>query len=396
MSNTIVQEKVEQAVGVLREKKMDMWITFVRETELMRDPAIDLIVSPVLNLTWHSAFVLTQNDERIAIVGRFDRENIEGLGPWRQVIGYDQGIARPLLDVVRRLNPQSIAINTSESDPAADGLSHGMWTTLLDILKGSPDTRVVSSEAIIASLRGRKTATEIERVRSAVAATEAIFDEVTARLRPGLTEMDIADFIHERMHARGLATSWAAEYCPTVTVGPESPVGHAAPTSIRAEPGHLLHVDFGVIKSGYVSDLQRTWYLLTGGERHPPIEAQRAFDAVRAAILAAADALKPGALGWQVDAAARSTLVQAGFPEYLHATGHHIGQTVHDGATVLGPQWERYGTSPLGAVEAGNIFALELGVSVPGHGFIGLEEDVLVTESGLEWISDPQTSLICV
>jgi Xaa-Pro aminopeptidase len=392
----IVREKVEQAIGVLREKNVDMWITFVRETQMMRDPAMGLIVSPVLQMTWHSAFILTRNDDRIAIVGRFDKENIEDLGTYRQVIGYDQGIAKPLLDTLRRLNPQSIAINTSENDPAADGLSHGLWTTLLDILKGTPYTRMISAEEIINALRGRKTPTEIARVKEAVVETESIFDEVTAYLKPGLTGIAIADFIHDRMKARDLATSWEYDYCPIVTAGPKSPVGHAAPGPIPAERGHLLHVDFGVIKNRYVSDLQRTWYLLSDGETRPPDEVQRGFDAVRGAILAGAEALKPGTPGWAVDQAARSTLIKAGYPEYLHATGHHIGQSVHDGATVLGPRWERYGETINGLVEVGNIFTLELGVSVLERGYVGLEEDVLVTANGVEWLSKPQTELICV
>ncbi len=395
-TDEIVLEKVEQAISLLREKNIDIWITFVRETELMRDPAMSLIVSPTLQVTWHSAFILTRNGERIAIVGRFDKENIERVGAYREVIVYDQGIGKPLLDTLRRLNPQSIAINTSEGDPAADGLTHGMWTTLLDILKGTPYTRLISAEDVINSLRGRKTAEEIGRVKDAVAGTEAIFDEVTAFLKPGLAEREIAEFVREQMQARGLTTSWDSDYCPTVTAGPDSPVGHAAPGEFKTERGHLLHIDFGVTKDGYVSDLQRVWYLLNEGETQPPADAQQAFDAVRGAILAGAAALRPGAIGWQVDQAARMTLIKSGYPEYLHATGHHIGQTVHDGATVLGPRWERYGESINGVVEAGNIFTLELGVKVPGRGFVGLEEDVLVTPSGIEWLSKPQMKLICV
>lgn len=392
----IVQEKVGQAVSVLREKNIDMWITFVRETEMMRDPALNLIVGSTTQLTWHSAFVLTQKGERVALVGRFDRENVARLGTYHEIITYDEGIAQPLIDVLRRLNPQSIAINTSESDPAADGLSHGMWTLLLDILKGTPYIRLISSEGIIAALRGRKTATEIARVKDAVAETEAIFDEITNFVRPGLKEIEIAEFAHRRLSESQLRSAWEAEECPAVTNGPDSPVGHATPGEYRTQRGQLMHMDFGVAKNGYVSDMQRTWYLLREGEQQPPAEVQRAFKAVRASILAAAAALKPGAIGWQVDQAARATLVAAGYPEYLHAVGHHIGQTVHDGATVLAPRWERYGQSAYGMVEAGNIFTLELGVVVPGYGFIGLEEDVLVTATGIEWLSDPQTELICV
>jgi len=80
----------------------------------------------------------------------------------------------------------------------------------------------------------------------------------------------------------------------------------------------------------------------------------------------------------------------------MHAFGHHIGRTVHDGATVLGPRWERYGDSIDGVIETGNVFAIELGVSVPGHGYIGCEEDVLVTSEGAEFLCEPQASLWCI
>jgi Xaa-Pro aminopeptidase len=348
-------------------------------------------------LTWHSAFILTQRGDRIAIVGRFDKENVEAIGAYSEVLTYDQGIGQPLVEALLRLKPESIAINFSDSDPAADGLSHGMWLTLLRLLEHTPFVgRLISAEKLINSLRGRKTETEVARIKAAVAETEAIFDEVTAFLRPGLTEIEIAGFVHDRMRARGLTTSWDYNFCPTVTAGPDSPVGHAAPAGFRTQRGHLLHIDFGVSKDGYVSDMQRTWYLLADGETSPPAEVEKAFDAVHGAILAGAEALYPGVPGWKVDLVARTFLTGTGYPEYMHATGHHIGQTVHDGATVLGPRWERYGQSVYGEVEAGNVFTLELGVAVPGRGFIGLEEDVLVTPVDVEWLSTPQTSLICI
>jgi len=111
------------------------------------------------------------------------------------------------------------------------------------------------------------------------------------------------------------------------------------------------------------------------------------------ALLAGFDALRSGVEGWQVDQAARHALVNAGYPEYQFAFGHHLGRVAHDGSTVLGPRWERYGDSPYGQIEAGNVFAIELGVELPGHGYVGLEENVVITEDGAEWLSEPQTEL---
>jgi len=136
--------------------------------------------------------------------------------------------------------------------------------------------------------------------------------------------------------------------------------------------------------------------LQPAGETSIPAPVQHAFDSVRAAIMAAAEVLKPGVEGWVVDDAARKTIVAAGYPEYQHAVGHGIGRTVHDGATLLGPRWERYGNTPFGIVEADNCYTLELGVQVPGYGLVSLEEDVIVTDHGIEWLGKPQTEIIVV
>ncbi len=393
----IVLEKVEQAIAILREKDVDMWLTFVRETNHMHDPSLSLILSPTLQMTWHSAFILTSSGQRIAIVGRFDRENVEGTGAYQEVIGYDASMRPALLDVMRRINPECIAINYSENDSASDGLTHGMWTTLFRLLEGTPyASRFISAESIIAALRGRKSKAEVDRIKSAIKTTLDIFDQVTAFLRPGQKETEIRDFIHDQVANLGLELGWEEGFCPIVNAHPETPIGHAGASERRTARGHTLQIDFGIMKDGFVSDLQRMWYFLESGETKPPAEVQKAFDLVRGAITAASQTLKPGVLGWEVDQAARSVITRAGYPEYHHATGHHIGRTVHDGSSTLGPRWERYGETINLEAEVGNVFTLELGVSVPSRGYMSLEEDVLVTSSGVEWLSRPQTELILI
>ncbi len=394
MDYTVQLEKIAQAVGILQEKDVDLWLTFVRETEHNADPALPLI-SPC-NVTWHTALIITRTGYKVAIAGRYEIVNFQRMGVWDETIAYDQSIQPALVEVLDRLKPQQIAVNYSESDTAADGLSHGMYLTLERYLAGKP-YRLVSAEGLLNPLRGRKTAAEIARIRAAVALTDQIIDRITGMLRPGLTELDIARFIHNEYKQAGVVPSWDAAYCPTVTCGPDSPLGHVSPSSeYVAKAGQLIRIDQGVVLNDYISDIQRVWYLQPGGETSIPAPVQHAFDSVRAAILAAAEVLKPGVQGWVVDDAARRTIVAAGYEEYKHAVGHHIGRTVHDGSTLLGPRWERYGQTPYGIVEANNCFTLELGVSVPGYGLVSLEEDVLVTDHGVEWLGKPQTEIIVV
>jgi Xaa-Pro aminopeptidase len=392
--SSLVHEKVEQAIRILEEKGIDLWLTFVRETSAGGDPVLPLIFGET-DLTWQSALILTRTGERIAIVGRLEAEAVRGAGTYPIVIPYDESISAELLPVLDRLAPRQIALNYSADDVLADGLSHGMYQVLLGYLKDTPFVeRIVPAEPVIGALRGRKTMGEIAHIRAAIATTERILELTFDYVQPGMTETEIGSFMQSQFDAFHVGPAWHTGNCPIVNAGPESPVGHVGWTTQRVVRGQLLHLDFGVKQNGYCSDLQRVVYFLAPGESSPPDPVRRGFDTVVQAIHAAVEALKPGKLGREVDAAARSVVTGAGYPEYKYATGHHLGRLAHDGGGVLGPEWERYGDGPNRPVEEGHVYTVEPGLLVPGYGYMGLEEDVLVTESGTQFLSTPQTDLI--
>ena len=394
MIESILSLKALQAVEILNEKKLDAWLTFVRETSHGGDPILPVIYGEA-SLTWPSALMFTRSGKRIALVGRFEAETARLTGAFNEVISYDTGIGEPLRALLSRLDPQSIAINTSKTDVLADGLTWGMYQVLQDHLEGTPYAgRITSAEGIIAALNGRKIPAEVDCIRGAVQESEAIFAAVFDYGRPGMSEQQIAGFMHAEVRRRGLTYAWSQESCPAVNAGPDSPVGHSGPTQLVWQAGQLLHFDFGVKKNGFCADLQRMVYALRPAESQPPAEVQRGFETVVRAVQACAAVMKPGVPGLVADTAARLAVTGAGYPEYMYGTGHQLGRRAHDGGGLLGPLWEKYGDQPNRLLEAGQVYTIEPGLMVPGYGYIGLEEDVLVTDGGVEFISTPQDKMI--
>jgi Xaa-Pro aminopeptidase len=390
---SLVQGKVAQAIGILQEMGVDAWMTFIRETSAGGDPVLPLIYGH--DLTWQSALILTSSGRRIAILGQLEAEAANRTGAYDTVIPYHQSIREDLISILQDLNPRQLAINYSVNDVHADGLSYGMHQILTRYLEGTPFlSRLASAEKVIGALRSRKTPQEVNRIRQAVETTRQIYENTFEFAQAGMTEQDLSVFMHSQVRDKGLDLAWDSHNCPAVNAGPEAEIGHVGPTERVIEPGQLVHMDFGVRQEEYCSDIQRVMYFLKEGETSPPIPVQRGFETIVRAIQEAAASMKPGIKGKEVDAVARSVVTGNGYPEYMYGTGHQLGRTVHDGAGMLGPEWERYGETPNYPIEAGQVYTIEPGLKVPGYGYIGLEENVLVTPGGVEFLGEPQTELI--
>lgn len=391
----IIKEKMEQIPSVLQEKNIDLWLTFVRESDTLKDPALDLMIDR--GVTWQSAFIFTKTGQKIIIVGSLDADNIKDSGLYSDIRTYVGGIGKSLRELLLELNPATIALNRSEDDVMCDGLSCGMFQTLLKILDGTDlVNRFVPSESIIAALRGRKTPSELARIQKAVDITEDLYEATTKFMKPGMTEKDVANFILGKIDGMGLGTAWDRKHCPGIFASVESAEAHAAPSDRTIEKGSVVHADFGVKYQGYCSDLQRTWYILKDGETQAPELVQRAFDALKKSIDNSFNAIKPGVEGRVIDKISRDTLIEEGFEEYAHALGHQVGRSTHDGAGILCPEWERYGTLPYLKIEKGQVYTLEPRINLKDYGTVTMEEMIYVTEDGAKYLSRQQTKLILI
>ena len=391
----LIKEKVAQAKQLLAELDVDCWITFVRESAINGDPTL-VFLAPG-HVTWHSAFVVARDGRTRAIVGRYDVQAIADLGVWDEVVGFVTGIREPLLAFLRELAPRTIAINYSEGSEIADGITHGMFLTLSRLLgEIGMAERIVSAEPIVSALRERKTRGEIAAMREAIRHTQEIYELVGRYIRPGRTERQIGAFVHREIARRGLGHAWEEATCPAVFTGPGGAEAHYAPGERKVERGHVLNMDFGVKVGAYVSDMQRTFYVLEKGETTAPPEVRRGFATIVRAIAAAKRAMRPGVEGREVDAVARGIITGAGYDEYPHALGHQVGRFAHDGTALLGPTWEKYADKPYRKLQPGMVFTIEPRLTVAGRGICTIEEMVVVTETGCRWLSTPQTELVLI
>jgi Xaa-Pro aminopeptidase len=391
----LIEEKVEQAIGILKENQVDCWITFVRESGIVHDPMLDYLISA--DVTWHSAFIITKSGETFAIVGQMDTPTIDDLGVYTHVQGYVEGIKEPLTKAIRKIDPSSVALNYSTGSEISDGLTHGMYLTLHQFLLGIgyADT-IVSAEKITSSLKARKTDYELERMTRAIEHTLDIIEMASSFIAPGKTEKEIAEFMIQEVEKRNLGFAWEKSHCPAVFTGPETAEAHYKPTDRKVEPGHVLNMDFGIKFEEYCSDIQRTFYILEKGESQVPEDVQKGFDTIVTAIELARHAIKPGIQGVEIDKIAREYIVSQGFKEFPHGLGHQVGRFAHDGTALLGPAWEKYAQKPFQPLEEGMVFTIEPRLKVPGRGVVTIEEMVVITKDGAEFLTEPQKKLIFI
>jgi Xaa-Pro aminopeptidase len=383
---TIVREKSAQAREILADEgtEADVWLTFCRETSEISEPCLPFVLG--FDVVWPTVIAYTA-DRSVCIIGRHDAPNAEDLGV-HEVVPYDASLADALHEFLDDVDPDTVAVNFARDNNVADGLTHGMYLRLQSLLEGTDyEDALVSANPVVSELRGIKSPTERERIAEAAERTEALLSELQAAWEPEWSESDAADFLHRRMDEEGYGSAWSWDYCPSVHAGGESTVGHTMPGELTLPPGEVLHVDFGVNYEGYAADIQRLYFYDDGDG--VPADLQSAYEDVRAAVEAGRAVMEPGVQGVTVDDAARDELTDRGWPEYQHAFGHQVGRNAHDGGTLLGPTWERYGDQPLGELREGEIYTVELGVETD-WGYLGQEEMVVVTDEGTEFVVPPQ------
>ena len=228
----------------------------------------------------------------------------------------------------------------------------------------------------IERLRMVKSAGEIERIRRSVKLNSRAFEQVAARVRPGMKESGLAAELEYRMRRLG-AEKPAFE--TIVAGGVRSALPHAQPTAAALEG--LVVVDMGAFVEGYASDMTRMLFIGS-----PNARVKRAYQAVLEAQLAALDAVRPGVTAGRVDDVARAALRAYGLDRaFVHSTGHGLGLEIHEPP--------RLGKGEKTRLRAGMVITVEPGVYIQGWGGIRIEDTVVVTERGCEVLTPTDKAL---
>jgi Xaa-Pro aminopeptidase len=245
--------------------------------------------------------------------------------------------------------------------------------------KGSPRSRWVSWDGKIEALRAIKDENELNTMREAARIACSSWQEILPLVRPGVAETDLAAEVEFRLRRKGAS---GPAFDTIIASGPRSALPHAHPSARVIGKNELVVFDLGAILRGYSSDLTRTVFV-----GRASAEIRRWYSAVLEAQQAARDRLRPGIRAYQVDAAARKVLHRAGLDKlFVHSTGHGLGLEVHEMPKLArGEKW---------ALRAGVVVTIEPGVYVEGTGGIRIEDDALVTEDGVEYLTDASRELI--
>ncbi|MGG5255097.1 M24 family metallopeptidase [Neobacillus sp. SM06] len=223
---------------------------------------------------------------------------------------------------------------------------------------------LVPVSGLIEKLRLIKNDAEIKILKEAADIADAAFKHIIEFIRPGITELEVANELEFFMRKAGAASS---SFDTIVASGLRSALPHGVASDKVIETGDFVTLDYGAYYKGYVSDITRT---VSVG--HPDDKLKEIYAIVLEAQLRGMAGIKPGMTGKEADALTRDLIVEKGYGDYFgHSTGHGIGLEVHEGPalsvrsdTVLVP---------------GMVVTCEPGIYIPGLGGVRIEDDTLIT-----------------
>jgi Xaa-Pro dipeptidase len=239
---------------------------------------------------------------------------------------------------------------------------------------GAPEADYPNADNVLAGLRLRKDKAEVEAMRKAVKIAQSALEATIPQIKIGMTEKELSSELVTQLLRNGSEPE--LPFSPIVSGGPNSANPHASPSERKLQAGDLLVIDWGAAYDGYISDLTRTFAVGKVDE-----EYQKIHKIVQESNAAGRAAAKPGIPCANVDIAARDVIEKSGYGKYFtHRTGHGIGMEGHEEPYMRGDNMQ--------ILEPGMAFTVEPGIYLPGRNGVRVEDNVVITETGADVLSD--------
>ena len=304
-------------------------------------------------------FIIPIDTEPVAILPELEARKAESLGYRTFTYSDTEGY-------LMAFHEACVTLQLAEARAGIEALRMRFLETST-LRRFAPDIELVPIDDLVSELRVTKSAQELARMRQSIQVAESAFLRWVAGLASGMSEKEAASRLTAELLQGGAE---ALAFDPIVASGPNGGRPHAVPGDRRFQPGDWIVVDWGASVGGYASDLTRM--VVVGSASGPLLNV---YDVVLRANRSGCDAVQPAVEAQEVDRAARSVIVDAGYgPQFVHRTGHGLGLESHE------PPYLVAGNSR--ELEPGMTFTVEPGVYLPGVGGIRIEDDVVMTDQG--------------
>lgn len=238
----------------------------------------------------------------------------------------------------------------------------------------APEADFPDASLALAELRLRKEPDEVKKMKQAVRIAQSALEATIPLIKIGMTEKELSNELVIQLLKHGSEPEMP--FSPIVSGGPNAANPHASPSDRKLQRGDLLVVDWGATFEGYISDLTRSFAVGEVDE-----ECQKIHNIVQESNAAGRTAAGPGVPCANVDIAAREVIEKSGYGKYFtHRTGHGIGMEGHEEPYMRGDNMQ--------LLEPGMAFTVEPGIYLPNRNGVRIEDNVVITESGAESLSD--------
>ncbi|MGQ9412940.1 M24 family metallopeptidase [Streptococcus pluranimalium] len=244
-----------------------------------------------------------------------------------------------------------------------------------------PDTTWLPQTDFVEGLRVIKDATEIATIRQACQISDKAFIDVLEFIKPGqTTEMQVANFLDFRMREYGAS---GVSFETIAASGYRSAMPHGVASHKVIQSGESLTLDFGCYYKHYVSDMTRTIHI-----GHVTDQEREIYDIVLRANQILIDQAKAGMTHKEFDAIPRQMIEDAGYgPFFTHGIGHGIGLDIHENPFFRGSDDK---------LAAGMVVTDEPGIYLPDQYGLRIEDDLVITETGCDVLTQAPKELIVI